>query len=132
MTANFARIMDPSLREHFVYRVFAADGSLVYVGCSYNPEKRMREHKYTSRWWHLLDRVKLSGPYNYETARRLEYEAIRTEDPSHNGQNPRLVAEKRRRSQLFNTVYYAALKHGESMNDAATLARVAVDSEEAA
>jgi len=77
-------VRDPSLREHFVYRALNASGELLYVGCSLNPQKRIGEHKFSSDWHGQATRFKLSGPYNYETARELERRAIATERPLYN------------------------------------------------
>jgi len=77
-------VRDPSLREHFVYRAFSALGDLLYVGCSLNPEKRIGEHKFSSDWHGQAARFKLAGPYNYETAREMERQAIATERPLYN------------------------------------------------
>lgn len=84
--ANFGHLIrNPLLREHFVYRAFNADGALLYVGCTYRLDSRLAAHRATSKEWsdHAV-KVKVSGPYNYETARDLERQAIHTERPLHN------------------------------------------------
>lgn len=77
-------VRDPNIREHYVYRALNASDELLYVGCSLNPPKRVVEHKSTSDWYGQATRYKLSGPYNYETARELERQAIATERPLYN------------------------------------------------
>ncbi|MFD4912816.1 GIY-YIG nuclease family protein [Streptomyces virginiae] len=39
-----------------LYRLFDADGVLLYIGIASYPEGRWREHAGTKRWWHLVDR----------------------------------------------------------------------------
>lgn len=129
MSTDFARLMDPDLREHFVYRAFDAAGRLLYVGCTMNLDRRHQEHKYGSQWYAAMTSVKLSGPYNYTTARRLEKEAINTEGPLQNGQEPGNMAARRARSKTFARVMNAALEQGMDLNAAAAAARIAVDSE---
>lgn len=72
---------DPSLRKHFVYRAYDKDGVLLYVGCSMNLSQRWKDHRANKVWAHLAVSFRLSGPYNYETGRRLEKEALATEQP---------------------------------------------------
>ena len=83
MPADFARITDPSRREHFVYRLYGKRGRLLYIGCSMNLERRLREHR-RSFGERLAPRVKATGPYNYETARRIERAAIEAAQPPFN------------------------------------------------
>lgn len=132
MSTDFTRIMDPERREHFVYRYFDADGRLIYVGCSMNPEKRRSEHRYTQPWGNDVARIRLSGPYNYKKARDLEREAIRTEDPLHNGQTPRNFKSRMDRQRAFDEIMRTAQANGEDVYEAMTLAGNAMRSEELA
>lgn len=92
---NFAsRIRTPLLREHFVYRTYGSQGELLYIGCSVDPVKRIGEHKATSRWAAIAVRYTLSGPYNYETARLVEYEAIESERSIYNYSSERRELRK--------------------------------------
>jgi predicted GIY-YIG superfamily endonuclease len=129
MSTDFGRLMDPDLREHFVYRALDAEGRLLYVGCSMNVERRMAEHKAWGEWTHRVARLKLAGPYNYSTARRMEREAIQSEDPLFNAQAPRRRAARRRQHKLFDEVLASSLTQGESRDEAVRLALLAVDSE---
>lgn len=111
MTTPRHDYMDPGLREHFVYRAFDADGALLYVGCSLNPEARHREHRGQSRWYPLAATFKMQGPYNYDTARQIERDAIRTESPRFNGNEPhkvRVQALRRRVSNRWFDYHYAS------------------------
>lgn len=89
---NFAdRVRNPLLREHFVYRAFD-ETDLLYVGCSYTVEARMKAHRSTGDWYSQMVRLRLAGPYNFETARQLERDAIRTERPLFNSMTPERCA----------------------------------------
>lgn len=82
--ANFAsRIRTPLLREHYVYRAYDNEGGLLYVGCTFDVAKRIKEHRY-GQWRYLMVRLHVAGPFNYETARQLEHDAIESERPQFN------------------------------------------------
>lgn len=38
---------------HYVYRYFAADGSVLYIGCTYNLKQRDQQHATLAPWYHL-------------------------------------------------------------------------------
>lgn len=67
-----------------VYRLYARDGRLLYVGMTNNPDVRFAYHSLTKRWWHLIDEKRIEWHPDRATARRFEAEAIKTEDPAHN------------------------------------------------
>lgn len=73
------------MTAHYVYRLFDRRGRLIYVGCSKDPQKRMRQHSADHRWWY--DRVysmtteTFPGRAAALVAERL---AIETEHPSCN------------------------------------------------
>lgn len=79
-------------KEHTVYRLFAADGYLLYVGCTSNLRDRLANHKTHKDWWPQVARVE-SETYP-DRARGLwaEREAIVTEAPRYN-QNARMVPD---------------------------------------
>jgi len=113
---------NPLRREHFVYRAFDAAGDLLYVGCSNNPERRWAEHRTTSPWWtEQARRFHLSGPYNYDTARRLEREALATEDPKY-GMTPERRSAHTRNANLQRRYFDLYLDEGHSSNEAGRLA----------
>lgn len=73
---------NPERREHYVYRAYNSVGSLLYLGCSMDPEKRMKYHRNAnSPWLSRSRKFVVAGPYNYDTARRLEKEGLATENP---------------------------------------------------
>lgn len=112
-------------REHFVYRAFDSAGRLLYVGCSLNVQQRMRDHRYWGSWYRLMVRHEVDGPYPYAEARAIEWEAIQTEDPIHNAQTPRAVADRSRRRKFYASVMDAAIAHGEHWTVACHQALVA-------
>lgn len=68
----------------WVYRQYAADGRLLYVGATAYPESREKQHALTTAWYHEIARVELTeypdGPSGYTA----EKEAIRSESPKYN------------------------------------------------
>lgn len=68
----------------WLYLHIDCDGSVLYVGKTYKPEKREREHRSRSPWWPAVDRVVVCGPYLDNHARRLERHVIELLDPPHN------------------------------------------------
>lgn len=82
MSADYARIHDPGLREHFVYSLYGRRGHLLYVGCSMNLALRLREH--SRRFGLALARVETLGPFTYQIGRRVERELIETRPGKYN------------------------------------------------
>lgn len=70
-------------RDHYVYRLFAADGRLLYVGASVNLRARQRDHS-RKPWWGDVDRWQVQGPFTRTVALDREREAIISEKPTHN------------------------------------------------
>lgn len=73
---------NPERREHFVYRAYDGAGQLLYVGCTMRLDRRWKEHRTSSEWARKARRFHVSGPFSYDTARRLEREALATEGPT--------------------------------------------------
>lgn len=97
--------MHPLLREHYVYRAFDAEGQLLYVGCTKRLRARKSEHKSWSEWYPLAVRFRLSGPYNYDTGRRLEREAIDGEHPIWNADEPFRRRIEAMRTRIANRAF---------------------------
>jgi predicted GIY-YIG superfamily endonuclease len=59
-----------------VYTLYGEDNKVLYVGCTRRPEVRWREHCSggNRRMVSQVVRKKMSGPYDYLTARRIERE----------------------------------------------------------
>lgn len=78
---------------HSIYRIFAADGTLLYIGCAYDIEHRIYMHRWTST---MVDAHLIQRHYDHHTsvaigtlvqARAAEREAILTERPLLNRQH---------------------------------------------
>lgn len=71
-------------RKTALYRVFDADGALLYVGVGYDPDVRLRQHAATKAWWPEASRHAVTWLESRIAALRAEADAIRTEDPAYN------------------------------------------------
>jgi excinuclease UvrABC nuclease subunit len=70
---------------HSVYRMFSADGTLLYVGCSKNPlGGRIGNHGSTKPWCREVCSITLTWFPTYMIAARAEAKAILTEAPKYN------------------------------------------------
>lgn len=70
----------------YVYRLYAADGTLLYVGQSQYPETRRKKH--STKWWgSLIDRMELDPYPTREEARAAERHQIIDLAPAHNRQH---------------------------------------------
>jgi hypothetical protein len=69
-----------------LYRIYARDGRLLYVGISVQPGVRLTEHRRTARWWPDVDvsRTRLEWLQGRTSAERAERAAICGENPTHN------------------------------------------------
>lgn len=115
---DFARIHDPACRRHFVYRAFDAESRLLYVGCTMNLDRRRKEHRSDSPWFVHATRFRIAGPYNYQTARRIERETIATEQPLYNGDTPGRLDLVRRRSRFVDAQWRQLVNEGWPIQEA--------------
>jgi hypothetical protein len=67
-----------------LYRHFAADGTLLYVGISLTAVQRLREHREDSHWYSQVSRIELQWLESRLDAIRAERIAIATERPKYN------------------------------------------------
>lgn len=68
-----------------LYRVFSAEGELLYIGISGDVPARLVQHRTTAPWWPSSPPVVTHVDYaDRETAHRAEMEAIAAENPLHN------------------------------------------------
>ena len=67
-----------------LYRFYAADDTLLYVGLTVNPGKRMEKHAYGKPWWAEVARIAMEQHGSIEALREAERDAIKTEKPRHN------------------------------------------------
>jgi predicted GIY-YIG superfamily endonuclease len=68
---------------HAVYRMYADDGELLYVGMTSNPGQRFGDHA-SRRWFPLVASITLEWHPNSRAARTSERQAIKTEGPRFN------------------------------------------------
>ena len=70
---------------HVVYRMFAGDGALLYVGCSQNPlGGRISHHGTQKPWAREVTNITLEWYDDYWSAAKKEAEAILREGPKYN------------------------------------------------
>lgn len=69
-----------------LYRFFAADGSLLYVGIAFDPDVRQRQHERSAAmtWWPLQVRRTVEWFDSRPKAEAAEKEAISREQPRYN------------------------------------------------
>lgn len=74
----------------YVYRVFNADGDLLYIGSTIGIEWRMKAHERNTRWWAVADRFEFEHFNTEAEARAAEVAAIGAEFPRWNirGRSP--------------------------------------------
>jgi hypothetical protein len=72
------------MRAFTLYRFYAADNTLLYVGLTINPGRRLEKHRALQPWWNDVARVDLEQHPDLPTLRASEREAIKTEGPLYN------------------------------------------------
>lgn len=95
-----------------VYRAYAADGTLLYVGCTDHREKRISAHAKGSPWFAAVDRWTFEEYPTREEALRVETAAIRAERPVHNkivGLHRRPASQERDEEALRRAVVAALI-----------------------
>lgn len=70
-----------------LYRLLAANGRLLYVGISNNPDTRWGGHSTNQPWWHEVADRKVEWFANRRAAEEAEVKAIKEERPLHNKQH---------------------------------------------
>lgn len=84
-TRRWVADADPTAREHFVYRVFDANGYLLYIGRTKSPRSRWGQHQRDrAAWMEFAASCRMVGPLDYLSAHRLERELIVRECPAYN------------------------------------------------
>jgi hypothetical protein len=71
-------------RRTALYRLFDAEGRLLYVGVAFNPEVRWKDHAKDKPWWGDVERKTVAWCETRTDALLDEAEAIRTERPLYN------------------------------------------------
>lgn len=116
--AQAEAIQDPARREHFVYYAYDARDVLLYIGCTMQPEKRLKGHRDMGIWTQYAVRFRMQGPFNYDTARFKESVAILEHQPPFNSASPRVIAAKEESHAFFMLAYNKHLSSGMTSNDA--------------
>lgn len=82
--------------DHYVYRAWDEDLTLLYIGCTNDTRRRWQQHFnqaekpwFSSGWRPYVHTFTVEGPYSKTEARRLEDQAILTEGPVFNAFEPR-------------------------------------------
>lgn len=82
-----------------LYRHFDIDGKLLYVGISYDVEKRTKQHENLAEWFGEIAEIKTEYFNTRKEAQAAEKEAIKTERPLHNvahsGDNKEIIIKFR-------------------------------------
>lgn len=71
-------------RPTLMYRAYAEDGGLLYVGVTGDIEERLRGHAQSSDWFPLAKRIETEAYETRRLALDAEYRAIVDEGPLHN------------------------------------------------
>jgi predicted GIY-YIG superfamily endonuclease len=67
-----------------LYRFYASDGTLLYIGVAGNPGRRFEQHRGEKPWWGDVARVRLEHLESREAALEAESKAIKAEHPRYN------------------------------------------------
>ncbi|WP_371097145.1 hypothetical protein [Streptomyces sanglieri] len=70
-------------RPAAVYRLWGINGDLLYIGSSYDPQRRYQEHR-DKPWWPQVARRTEEWQESRANAYRAELKAIAAENPQHN------------------------------------------------
>lgn len=72
------------MTAHVLYRFYAADDQLLYIGITADPPVRFRSHGATKRWWAEVANVRLEHHADRDALAVAERDAIRAERPRYN------------------------------------------------
>lgn len=75
-------------RETAVYRLYDVNKTLLYVGASWDPDLRMKNHEVNSPWWPNVEHMTVAWYRNRKNALGHEAWAITTEAPLYNTRRP--------------------------------------------
>ncbi|MER7835305.1 GIY-YIG nuclease family protein [Streptomyces sp. NPDC096040] len=102
---------ETTARRAAVYRLWAADGSLLYVGSSYDPEERCKRHR-SAPWWPLVARRTDDWRSSRAHAYHAESAAIMDEGPAHNVMGSTAHQEECRRRARQDPAHQARVRAG--------------------
>jgi predicted GIY-YIG superfamily endonuclease len=111
-----------------LYRLFAADGALLYIGIAKNVGRRREEHARIQPWWLEVQRQTVEWHPDRVAALKAEAEAIRDERPRYNrspghrsagaGKTP--IRNLRVRAEAWQPALEAAREQGRTITDVIT------------
>lgn len=81
-------------RPHWLYRIYDSSGSLLYLGCTVDVERRCKQHRSTKGWWRLVQQVVVEGPFDGVIA------GTTAEDAAIEVERPLFALSRRQCSQL--------------------------------
>jgi predicted GIY-YIG superfamily endonuclease len=82
-------------KPQVLYRMFDADGNLLYVGLTNNPRSRFSDHCKTKSWFDQVSNIKVQTFQSRRDLLDAERTAIETEVPLHNVTHNEVRAEIR-------------------------------------
>lgn len=91
-----------------LYRLFDADGALLYIGIAGNPGRRFGQHGTNKTWWSQVATITLEHHPTRDAADAAERAAILAEQPLHNvAHHPVRVVGVVRRNGPYPTIVEA-------------------------
>jgi predicted GIY-YIG superfamily endonuclease len=82
--ASLRQFADEVADPTFLYRLFDADGALLYVGITRTLDRRMQQHALKQPWWPEVAKTVTTEYRTRAQAARAEHAAIEAENPRHN------------------------------------------------
>lgn len=82
-------------REYWVYAHLAADGAVLYIGCTVDRKSRESSHRSSSAWYPLVAKTIYKGPYSRAEGLWRERRLIEKYDPPNNYQHTTRYVHKR-------------------------------------
>jgi predicted GIY-YIG superfamily endonuclease len=79
----FPYVIDEPCETHTLYRCFEGD-SLLYVGITRDPGRRLYDHGHSKDWWQNVTRIDLEHYYSRVAVEAAEQTAIAVEGPKCN------------------------------------------------
>ena len=99
--------------EHTVYRMFDQQDRLIYVGCTYDLEKRLQAHRRQMWWYYQIARITTETHPNRTEALKSETRIRDTEAPRWNIES-RWMMRHSFTEQMFRDYITAMEKHPSS------------------
>ncbi|MFF5422428.1 GIY-YIG nuclease family protein [Streptomyces misionensis] len=120
MTTNAAPASATSSQQRraAVYRLYDADGALLYVGSAYDPEVRCKAHR-NKPWWPQVERRTEEWHPTRLNAYHAEMAAISTEAPAHNAMGTEAYREECRRRAAIDPARQAIIRAGSAAGNGA-------------